>query len=216
MKAKRRSPHKWTKKQEQYLIENIKGTPRKTMCKMFNNRFNLDLNEMQIKSRMDKLGLKNGLDGRFQKGQPPANKGLKQTEYMSPEAIERTKATRFKKGVVPANTKPLGATRICKRDKIKFRKVKMKGPQWVKWKAEHHIVWEKANGPIPKGHRIIALDGDLTNTDLDNLRMISGRTAGYMARSTGFYDDRELNELSLGIALVQTKIHQLESEADEN
>jgi predicted MPP superfamily phosphohydrolase len=46
---------------------------------------------------------------RFPKGHIPANKGIKQVDYMSAEAIERTKKTRFKKGNLPANTKHDGA-----------------------------------------------------------------------------------------------------------
>ena len=38
---------------------------------------------------------------RFKKGNVPVNKGKKQTEFMTSEAIERTKATRFQKGMKP-------------------------------------------------------------------------------------------------------------------
>ncbi len=47
--------------------------------------------------------IKHSSKGYFQKGHTPMNKGLKQSEYMTPGAIERTKATRFKKGNVPHN-----------------------------------------------------------------------------------------------------------------
>ena len=51
-----------------------------------------------------KYGAKSGLktrvpnSGQFPKGHVPRNKGKKQTDFMSAEAIERTKATRFQKG----------------------------------------------------------------------------------------------------------------------
>ena len=41
----------------------------------------------------------------FSKGHVSHNKGKKQHEFMSADAIERTKATRFKKGDEPHNTK---------------------------------------------------------------------------------------------------------------
>lgn len=44
----------------------------------------------------------------FKKGHTTFNKGKKMHEYMSQEAIERTKATRFKKGNIPPNHKPIG------------------------------------------------------------------------------------------------------------
>lgn len=37
------------------------------------------------------------------------------------------------------------------------------------WVPMHKYVWEQHNGKIPKGHRIIFLDGDGTNCDLSNL-----------------------------------------------
>ena len=42
------------------------------------------------------------------------NKGRKQTEYMSEEQLAKTKATRFKKGHVPKNHKPVGYERITR------------------------------------------------------------------------------------------------------
>jgi hypothetical protein len=44
----------------------------------------------------------------FKKGHATFNKGKKQTEYMSDEAIERCKATQFKHGSTPWNTKEDG------------------------------------------------------------------------------------------------------------
>ena len=38
-----------------------------------------------------------------------------------------------------------------------------------KWKTPGIVIWEEANGPIPKGYRLIYLDSDNLNLDLDNL-----------------------------------------------
>ena len=48
----------------------------------------------------------------IKKGTIPANKGKKQVDFMSPEAIERTKKTRFKKGKTTWNVKQVGTERI--------------------------------------------------------------------------------------------------------
>lgn len=50
----------------------------------------------------------------FPKGHQPMNKGRKQTEYMSDAQIEKTKATRFKKGCIPKNHKEVGYERITR------------------------------------------------------------------------------------------------------
>ena len=39
----------------------------------------------------------------------------------------------------------------------------------------HRAVYEKANGPIPRGHVIHHIDGDPCNNNLDNLRCMSHR-----------------------------------------
>ncbi len=43
----------------------------------------------------------------------------------------------------------------------------------AKWIPEHILIWEKANGKVPEGHRILHIDGDGTNNDLNNLMLIS-------------------------------------------
>ena len=37
----------------------------------------------------------------------------------------------------------------------------------------HHVIWEAANGPIPKGYEIHHIDHDKSNNDLDNLLCLS-------------------------------------------
>lgn len=41
-----------------------------------------------------------------------------------------------------------------------------------KMRMLHHVIWEEANGPIPKGSKIFFKDGDSLNCELDNLKMI--------------------------------------------
>jgi hypothetical protein len=48
----------------------------------------------------------------FKKGSTPPNKGKKHAEYMTPEQIEKTKKSRYKKGNVPFNVKYDGHERI--------------------------------------------------------------------------------------------------------
>ena len=106
--------------------------------------------------------------GRFLKGFVPENKGKKQEEYMSAEAIEKSKATRFQKGNVPHNHKPVGYERITVDGYIE---IKMAEPNVFKLK--HRVVWEQNFGKIPKGHNIQFRDGNRQNLDISNLYMIS-------------------------------------------
>ena len=106
--------------------------------------------------------------GFFSKGHQPMNKGLKQTEYMSEAQIEKTKATRFKKGNVPDNHKSVGYERITRDGYIE---VKTTEPNVFELK--HRLVWIEHNGEIPPGYNIQFKDGDRQNVSIDNLYMIS-------------------------------------------
>ena len=109
---------------------------------------------------------------RFRKGQEPQNKGKRQEEFMSPEAIEHSKATRFKKGHVPHNAKPIGYERI---DEYGYVLAKVSGRKTLVRKHRH--VWEQAHGPIPKGYNVSFKDGDRTNCELQNLVLVSRKDA---------------------------------------
>lgn len=104
----------------------------------------------------------------FRRGQPPHNKGLKQSEFMSPQAIERSRTTRFKKGNQPHNTRPVGALRL---DSDGYTLVKTAEPST--WELKHRIVWREHHGDIPEGHNIQFKDGNRQNFCIENLYIIS-------------------------------------------
>lgn len=108
----------------------------------------------------------------IKKGNIPMNKGKKQSEYMSPEMIERTKATRFKKGDLPRNTLYDGAITIRKHKKtgIPYKYIRIGLAKWVSY---HRYLWEQAYGKIPKGTNIQFKDGNTLNCVLENLYAVT-------------------------------------------
>jgi len=113
-------------------------------------------------------------DSRIQKGAVPVNKGKKMIDYMSPEAIERTKATRFKKGQLPPNTKSDGVIAIRHGHKERGgRPYKWIRINQANWKMLHVFNWEKKYGPVPAGHIVVFKNGDTMNCEVSNLQMIS-------------------------------------------
>ncbi|THC65988.1 HNH endonuclease [Bacteroides fragilis] len=106
--------------------------------------------------------------GFFPKGHQPMNKGRKQTEYMSDAQIEKTKATRFRKGHIPKNHKPVGYERITRDGYIE---VKTAEPNV--FEPKHRLVWVEYNGEIPSGYNIQFKDGNRQNASIENLYMIS-------------------------------------------
>lgn len=87
----------------------------------------------------------------FKKGMQPWNKGKPGATGHHPN----TKATQFKKGRAPEESRnylPIGSLRLTK-DGYLERKVTDDHPVPTRrWVAEHRLVWERAHGPIPKGH----------------------------------------------------------------
>lgn len=126
-----------------------------------------------FKSDSNKTGhinlLRTGAGNRYEKGHVPMNKGRRQTDYMTPEAIARTAATRFQKGRLPHNTLEDGA--------ISIRNSKGFAYQWIRvrlgvWKLLHRVVWEREKGSIPKGYNVQFKDGNTLNCALDNLELV--------------------------------------------
>lgn len=113
------------------------------------------------------------VDSRIKKGQVPRNKGKKQVEYMSAEAIEKTKLTRFKKGHVPHNTNKQGDGAITKRRDSNGKYYKYIRIKKGVWELYHRYLWEQVNGKIPDGHIVVFKDGDSDNTNIDNLELIT-------------------------------------------
>ena len=138
-----------------------------------------------VTSRLKHLGLvipphiiaERKLASRIQPGNIPINKGKKQVDYMSAEAIERTAKTRFTKGITPHNTKYDGFERVTKDGYIEIRIAK------GVFKLKHRVEWEKVNGKIPNGYLIVCKNGNLQDTSPRNWELIS--RIENMARNSG-------------------------------
>lgn len=112
---------------------------------------------------------------RFKKGDVPVTKGKKQTDYMTADAIERTKKTRFQKGGLPHNTREGDGA-------ISIRKDNRNRPyKWIrialgKWVMLHVHTWEQTHGLKSEGSVIRFIDGDTLNCNITNLEMVTRAT----------------------------------------
>ena len=107
----------------------------------------------------------------FKLGNPAFNKGMEIHQFMSPEAIERAKKSRFKKGHVPANTGKNGDISWRKGGTDEYYKYIRISK--ANWKLESHIIWEKEHGKINKKNVICFIDGNTKKTNIENLKMVS-------------------------------------------
>jgi len=80
----------------------------------------------------------------------------------------RREHSRAKYGI--SNVRNLDATAIFHRNtSCGYRRVLIDGIEVL----EHHLVWVRANGPIPTGYHIHHIDGDKRNNQLTNLSLVS-------------------------------------------
>lgn len=139
--------------------------------------------DVYLRHRLKELGLiippeiieQRKHDSRLKPGAIPPNKGKKQTDYMSPEQIERTKSTRFKKGQKIHNEMYDGAISIRHDhpERNGGRPIKYIRLSKGKWKELQLHNWEKVNGPVPDGYILACQDGDTLNCNPDNWKSIT-------------------------------------------
>jgi len=209
---------KYTEEEKTYITSNYLTIPVKTMAR------NLGRSGFGVRNFMKNNGLilpveiieKRKAQSQYVKGQSPINKGKKQSEFMSAEAIKRTKKTRFKNGNLPNNTLHDGAITIRK-DKNGYLY------KWIRiskanWRMLHVYNWEKINGPVPEGHILVFKNDDRMNCDPDNVRLITNaehiaetrNKDGFIAKTMaatgrGKYDKELKNKLLQNPKLIELK-----------
>lgn len=185
--------HRYTNEQKEFIKTNIVGKTSNELTHMVNEHFQLNLGINQIRAFIKNHKLKSGLDSCFKKGHTPFNKGKK--------GIGGWEPTQFKKGHKPHNYKPVGTERINSEG---YLEVKIADP--AKWKMKHVLVWEEANGPIPKGHVVIFGDGNQSNIHLENLILVSRKQLLVLNRHNLIQKDAELTKTGVILADIYGKI----------
>lgn len=185
-----------------YIQENHKGVGHIEMAQRLNEKFGTNYKASQINSYYGNHGLSSGLSGYFKKGHVPVNKG-KKGEY--PAGCEKGW---FQKGHESLNRRELGSERV---DRDGYTLVKTKEPRT--WTPKHKVLWIEANGPVPKGSKLVFLDGDKSNITLNNLTLVTDSELLLMNRNDLIYEDPELTKTGVNIARVLDKVHGRKKEA---
>ena len=158
----------WTPDMDNILKENYPYKETSEVAKM------LGLTTKQILCRARRLKLHKSPEvvkgirenGMFLKGHVPFNKGMKQHEFMSEEVIQKTIATRFKKGQIPVNVKNVGYERITRDGYVEIKTEKG-------FVLKHRMLWEKYYGKIPKRHVIRFKNGNKQDVRIENLELVT-------------------------------------------
>jgi hypothetical protein len=118
---------------------------------------------------------------RFKPGQAPPNKGLRRPGYAPGKMADTQFKPGVRTGIAAKNWCPIGTIRTDDEGYLRIkvregRKGEAYGFGNTKiWPLLNRHVWEQHKGPIPPGHAVVFKDGDRTNTDIDNLELISRR-----------------------------------------
>ncbi|WP_126244357.1 HNH endonuclease signature motif containing protein [Chitinophaga rhizosphaerae] len=166
---------KFTPEEDDFLRKNYLTVPAKRMSIL------LGRSESAARQRMALLGLvappevieRFRKESQFKKGQVSFNKGRKQSEYCSPEGIARSAKNRFKKGQLPPNTLYDMAITV-RNDKrgVPYKFIRVSQSVWI---PLQRYVWEKENGPLARGLKVIFKNGDTMDYRPENLEAVSCR-----------------------------------------
>jgi hypothetical protein len=168
---------------------------------MFNKKFGFSLNAHAMGSLLKRYNLKNCRDSRFRPGNVPYNKGRK--GYCAPGSEKGW----FKPGQKSVNAMPLGSERITPDGYVEIKYSEASGPQKNRWKGKHALIWEKANGPAPKGHVVIFADGDRRNFKLKNLVLVSKKELALLNHLNMLSSKNEdITKISVNIARLKVLI----------
>ena len=188
---------RYTAEEKAFLREFIPGHHYEDIKAEFEKRFRpITINQVKAYCKNNKVFT--GMTGKFGKGRTSWNKGL---HYI---AGGRSKETRFKKGNIPHNHKPLGSVRESKDG---YLEVKVAEPN--KCAQKHRLVWQGEHGEIPKGSVIVFKDGNRRNFSPDNLECISRAIHAALNRDglagTGEYMEAAIKLVELRGTLAKKK-----------
>ena len=192
----------FTKEQKDFIKANVKGLLNQELADLLNKTFGLSITARQMNSYKKNHGLQSGLNFQFKKGQKAWNKGMKGLDL----AGENGRKTQFKKGHRPQNYRPIGSERIDSKDGYTVIKVQDEGAWNERWRHKHVVLWEKENGPVPKGYVIIFADRDKRNFNMENLLLVSRAQLALMNKNDLFQNDADLTKLGIVMADIHLKI----------
>ncbi len=188
----------FSKEQVDFILKNVKGLPNQKLAELVNETFNLSITAKQMKTWKGNHDLSSGLKG--SEGIEPPNKGTKGLYNVGGNR------TSFKKGQKPINYKPVGSEYID-RDGYTLIKVSDKGTWPERWKFKHRVMWEKENGPVPKGYVLLFADSNKQNIDLENLIMVSKHQLLILNKNKLIQNNADLTRTGVIIADLHKKIN---------
>lgn len=201
LSACRDSP--WDAERDAWLASNVPGRSEREILDGFERLFGVRLTRGQLRNRMTRLGVRQGVNkSSFRPGHPAANKGVPWDEWMPAESRERCRATQFHAGNRPHNWRPVGTERLTKDGyvEVKVREAPSGRKANDNWVPKARLVWEREHGAVPDGMIVVFLDGDRANFDPENLGLETRAQHAVIQRSHSPYCDEGSHEVAKAIA----------------
>ena len=165
---------KYTKEQDAWIAEHLEEGTYTELAEMFSAEFGVTQSAEALRHRVARIGKRKELNrSRITKGK------LLRTDWELPIGSER-----ITDGVV-----------WVKVDSVRGRYNKKKPGGYTNggnWRRKAYVNWEKAYGSVPKGKRLVYLDGDSTNCDVENLYFTDVSVQMHVARHGYQYGNAEL------------------------
>lgn len=211
--------------EDAFLRSAIPGHTRRQAADAFNERFPEPITPEFVKRFSARTGVRSGLsaeDFRFEAGRAGWNKGMRQEDYMSPDAMERSRATRFKSGARPWNERPVGSEFV---DSDGYVYVKVRddpgGRRFApgrsgNWAPKQSLVYEDAHGsPAPADCMLVFADGDRRNFDPGNIVAVPRRLWTVINCRRLPYHDADTLRVAMATAEVMSAAYAAEKRLKE-
>lgn len=179
----------YAKEQDEFLRENCTKMTRAELTDIFNQKFGTNKAVSTIKGYCNRRGWKSGGDGRFKPGNISWQTGLSKDKYKShftEDSFKRSIA-----GIMDKRKYKIGDELVRRGVPMILISIEPNVQIWDRCVPKRRYVWEQAYGEIPEGHRIINLDGDPMNCDLDNLYCIPAKFIPLLNKNHWLVDSRE-------------------------
>lgn len=188
---------------DKFIRENAPGMYNKDLTELVNKTFGTNYTKNQVDCYKTNHHISSGLTGYFEKGHVPKNKGKK----MNPEQYKKCAGTMFKKGNVPHNHRPVGSERVGKDGYIQ---VKVADPN--KWKQKHVVIYEEHYGSISKGNKVIFLDRNIRNFNIENLACVTSAVLVRLNQNHRISECPEVTKTGIALEKYRETIRQKRKE----
>jgi hypothetical protein len=210
---------KYTSEQLQFIRDNIVGRTCAEMTDLFNQHFGLQISRDKMKSILRYYNMKAGRITQQYHHYTTEEIQFIRENFAGHSYAEIVEMFYRHYGVKLCVRQIVKVTSKDERQKLKYYRalktgteIKNNGYTYVKiadpdvWKPKHRLIWEKANGPVPKGHVIMFADGNKSNFDLSNLLLVSKKALMTMNTHALIFPNPELTKIGKTIADIKIAI----------